>query len=287
MSVKPFEEHGHYTSVHDAVFDVVMPFCPPNAFKVLLFVLRKTRGWKKDEDVLRYAEIKKGTGIKSDATLAKELDWLLTKRLILARSEDGTPHEKGDRRAPAYSLNREFELRVEPPASLSENEVSKRPATSENEAGSTSENEASNNQSSQEPNEVESKASTSADSQKAAVPMGQYGMKELAERTEAARARGAKIHSTTDRERKDFGAQFKRAAQDGHEIDHLLFALDYMVAKAAGEIENEPKAWCGFRTALDRVLEGWRPKAFRKEEPRTPSNLMAYIANAERRRKAS
>lgn len=146
MSVKPFSEHGHYTAVHDAVFDVVMPFCPPNAFKVLLFVLRKTRGWKKDEDVLRYAEIKQGTGIKSDATLAKELDWLRSKKLLNARNEDGTPHVKGDRRAPAYSLNRDFELRVEAPEPTSETEAEKSESTSENEVRSTSETEASNNQ---------------------------------------------------------------------------------------------------------------------------------------------
>ena len=28
-----------------------------------------------------------------------------------------------------------------------------------------------------------------------------------------------------------------------------------MVAKAAGEVEDTPKAWCSFRTALDRVLD--------------------------------
>ena len=92
-----------------------------------------------------------------------------------------------------------------------------------------------------------------------AMPMGQFGIKELAERTNAARERGAQIHSTTDRERRDFGAQFKRAGEDGHDLDKMLLALDYMVAKASGEIENEPKAWCGYRTALDRVIEGWRP----------------------------
>ncbi len=142
VKVKPFAEHGHYTSVHDAVFDVVMPFCPPNAFKVLMFVLRKTRGWKKEEDVLRYAEIKAGTGIKSDATLAKELDWLRSKKLLIARSEDGGEHAKGDRRAPAYSLNRDFEV----PSPTSENDGTERHPTSESEAPATSETEASNNQ---------------------------------------------------------------------------------------------------------------------------------------------
>ena len=169
MSVKPFSEHGHYTVVHDAVFDVVMPFCPPNAFKILLFVLRKTRGWKKDEDVLRYEEIKAGTGIRSDATLVKELDWLKNKKLLNARDESGKEHKRGTRRAPAYSLNREFEIRG---------------STSENEAASTSENEVSNNHPSEEPREPESNDSgaesddsrTAQDSEGNAIPLNQYHM---------------------------------------------------------------------------------------------------------------
>jgi hypothetical protein len=142
VSVRPFAEQGHYTAVHDAVFDVVMPRTPPNAFKVLLFVLRKTRGWKKEADVLRYAEIKAGTGIKSDATLAKELAWLLEKRLLIARDEDGREHVKGSRKAPAYSLNKGFELNGVP----SETKAPDSPSTLENEAPTTLETKASNKQ---------------------------------------------------------------------------------------------------------------------------------------------
>jgi hypothetical protein len=90
--------------------------------------------------------------------------------------------------------------------------------------------------------------------------MGQFGIKELVERIKAAREGGAKIHSPTDRERKDFGAMFKQVAADGAKVPQMLLALDYMVAKAAGEVEGEPRAWCGFRTAFDKVaLEGWLP----------------------------
>lgn len=94
----------------------------------------------------------------------------------------------------------------------------------------------------------------------APMEMGAYGISELMQRVNAARQRGAEIHSPTDAERRDFGRQFKQCDKDGRDTDTLLLALDYMVARAAGEIENERKAWCGFRTALDRVLEGWRPK---------------------------
>lgn len=87
----------------------------------------------------------------------------------------------------------------------------------------------------------------------------QYAVAQLVERV-AAKARDAPIHSPTNSERKQFAQMFAQASKDGHDIDTLLVALDYQVAKAAGEIEGEPKAWCGYRTALDRVLEGWRPR---------------------------
>lgn len=86
----------------------------------------------------------------------------------------------------------------------------------------------------------------------------QYAVGELMERVNAKRAGGTNLHSPTDYEKSQFGRFFERARKDGHEIDTLLLAFDYQVAKASGEIDGEPKAWCGYRTALDRVLEGWR-----------------------------
>lgn len=85
---------------------------------------------------------------------------------------------------------------------------------------------------------------------------GAFGVRELMERVAAARDRGAPIHDPPDVANygRFFATRFKR-----HDLDVLLWTLDYLVAKAGGEIEGEPKAWCGFDTALDRVLEGWRP----------------------------
>ena len=87
----------------------------------------------------------------------------------------------------------------------------------------------------------------------------QYAVGELMDRVNAARARGAPLHSPTNDERRQFGRLFAQASKDGHNLDTLLLAFDYQIAKAAGEIDGEAKAWCGYRTALDRVLEGWRP----------------------------
>jgi hypothetical protein len=91
-----------------------------------------------------------------------------------------------------------------------------------------------------------------------AMSMGQFYNKELAERITYWRERGKTIHSPTDHERKDFGAMFKQAEADGYDIDVMVKAIEYQVEKAAGMIEGEKAAWCGYRTALDRVaLHGW------------------------------
>lgn len=110
-------------------------------------------------------------------------------------------------------------------------------------------------------NDSESAAASAAPSNReVSKQTKQEGVRELMERVSAATDRGAVVHSPTERERKDFGFQYDQARKDGRDRDTRLLALDYMVAKAAGEIENEPKAWCGYRTALDRVIEGWKPK---------------------------
>lgn len=288
MSVKPFADHGHYTTVHDAVFDVVMPYCPPNAFKVLLFVLRKTRGWKKEEDILRYEEIKAGTGIKSDTTLSKELEWLLDKKLLNARGEDGKPHKRGTRKAPAYSLNREFELRVETP----ENEASAVASSPENGVTATPENGASNNHTQEETNDVLTNVRTSAGEKP--PPEKEVGKKtkneggrELMERVKARREagsprQGAVIHSPTEAERRDFCRQYDQARKDGHDRDARLLAFDFQVAKAAGDIEGEHPAWCGYRTALNRVLEGWRPSGEAGKSEAELEALRAFDEETER-----
>ncbi len=94
--------------------------------------------------------------------------------------------------------------------------------------------------------------------QEKAEPLGAYASRELVERVNAARERGAQIHDPVNVG--NYGQFFKNRSKR-HDVDTLLTALDYLVAKAAGEIESEKKAWCGFDTALDAVLAGWRPKA--------------------------
>ena len=86
----------------------------------------------------------------------------------------------------------------------------------------------------------------------------QYAVAELMKRVSSARARGAPVHDPLDRDRAQY-ARFFATRSKVHEVETLLLVFDYMVAKASGEVEGEPKAWCGFDTALDFVLAGWRP----------------------------
>jgi hypothetical protein len=88
------------------------------------------------------------------------------------------------------------------------------------------------------------------------------GITKLMDRVNAARENGNDVQAITPKSRKSIGEFYKQYELDGAGSDHLEWALDYMVAKASGKVDGEPKAWCGFGTAMDRVrLDGWRPKA--------------------------
>lgn len=146
MKVKPFEDQGHFTQVHNALIDAAMPMLSPNAFKILIFVVRQTRGWQREERGLSYGAIKRGSGIASDATVCKCLKELTSKHhlLTVVRSDDRWTENR-------YALNRRVVLDWEPEASTdpstSKNEAeaatSKNKAASKNEArGTASKNEA-------------------------------------------------------------------------------------------------------------------------------------------------
>lgn len=109
---------------------------------------------------------------------------------------------------------------------------------------------------------------------------GAFGCRELMERVEAARGRGAKVHDPPDIANygRFFANRFKR-----HEVETLLFTLDFLVAKASGEVDGEPKAWCGFDTALDHVTEGgWRPKRTTERTEADLERLRAFDEETER-----
>ncbi len=84
-AVFPFAEQGNFTQVHNHVFDVIMPIVSPSAFKVLCFVIRKTRGYHKKSDELSYSQILEGTGIASPTTISKAICELVDEGYILQK----------------------------------------------------------------------------------------------------------------------------------------------------------------------------------------------------------
>lgn len=105
-TVRPFEEGGHYTKVFDPIFDEVMPRCPPNAYKVLMLILRKTRGWQKQSDRLSVRQIRRGTGIRSENTVRAALAWLLDEGLVLMVGD----YNRANRVACEYALNETYQV---------------------------------------------------------------------------------------------------------------------------------------------------------------------------------
>lgn len=105
MQIQPFSDDGGYTCLTNYALDVVMPSLPPNAWKVLCFVIRKTRGWNKEKDRLSYSQIADGTGIHSDATICAALKILIERRFIIASAGSAW-------KAMSYSLNSTLEIEV-------------------------------------------------------------------------------------------------------------------------------------------------------------------------------
>lgn len=230
-------EPPNYTQAPNAFFDKLLSQIDNlSELKVTLAVMRYTMGFHRDAHELSVGFLVKYTGLSRPSVV----DGLkrAMKRGTVTRKESGNSF--------AYSLKVVKNLNQSEDTGSKESlpEVVKNLNPRKKEKEST---------------DKESNDSLSGGDQKAApMEMGAYGISELMQRVSEARQRGSQIDSPTNSERKDYGAQFRQCAKDGVDVDLLLTALDYMVAKASGAVENEAKAWCGFRTALDRVREGWR-----------------------------
>lgn len=83
MKIRPFARKGNYTAIDNAVLDHFMPLLSANAWKTLCFVVRSTKGRQEDSAQLKYDDIKDGTGISSNATLAKTILELVGHNLIV------------------------------------------------------------------------------------------------------------------------------------------------------------------------------------------------------------
>ena len=104
MKIKPFESIGGYTTFDNDILDYVMPLCKPHAvWKAVSFVIRKTIGWHKEEDVISLSQFMKGAGIASRTTAISIMKKACELK-FLKRVESGQSY--------SYSLNRECELTI-------------------------------------------------------------------------------------------------------------------------------------------------------------------------------
>ncbi|MDP3012730.1 MAG: replication protein [Candidatus Subteraquimicrobiales bacterium] len=96
-----FHFHGFsrpkYTQVPDDLFDFLLPFLDEKELKVLLYVIRRTLGWKKDSDMISLNQLEKGgekdkgCGLKK-RTIIRALQSLEEKKCIhieRAKASDG------------------------------------------------------------------------------------------------------------------------------------------------------------------------------------------------------
>ena len=132
--IRPFARpKKDYTQLHNSLFDVVMPTLKPNAWKLLCFILRKTNGWNKPEEQLSYSQLRAGTGISSDATLATTIKDLVDARYLIV-----TPTQW---QSSTYALNYDFILATNEQPELVSGDEADLPVspTTKNEASSKTE----------------------------------------------------------------------------------------------------------------------------------------------------
>ena len=95
----------NYTMVPDELFDVVLPHLKRTELQVLLYIIRRTFGFKKDADAIAYSQflhgivtsdgrvLDQGCGISNPTHLSTALKLLIAKGLIVAvkpRNRDAT-----------------------------------------------------------------------------------------------------------------------------------------------------------------------------------------------------
>jgi len=107
--IKPF--NAGYFSIHNAVFDVMMPTLSPNAFKVLCVAIRQTMGWRKKNEVISYSQFMTLSGIKSRTTISAALAECLAHH-YLTREERASTFNLGK---PDYSYRLNTDLEIEYP----------------------------------------------------------------------------------------------------------------------------------------------------------------------------
>lgn len=109
--IRPFASQTSFTVFHNILLDVIMPELSGNQWKVLTYIVRRTIGWQKQQEVLSYEQIRTGTGIASDTTISACLDALEQFGYIAI---ERAPKQTGGQewQANVYKLNTDYQMRV-------------------------------------------------------------------------------------------------------------------------------------------------------------------------------
>jgi hypothetical protein len=92
-AVQPFAPpQDEFVRVHNSIFDMVMPALSPNAFKILMLVVRETFGrfekakgiYRVSTQGIKYSIIRERCGIASDSTISDALHILTTTKCLKA-----------------------------------------------------------------------------------------------------------------------------------------------------------------------------------------------------------
>ena len=93
--VRPFSTDSGYTQLSHSIVDDIMPIVSPAEFKIIIFILRKTRGWQKALDTLSLGQIQEGTGL-SKPTIANAITRLVGEGYMVKIDGSGTqPNQYG------------------------------------------------------------------------------------------------------------------------------------------------------------------------------------------------
>lgn len=109
-TIKPFTRQDGYTIFDNTILDYIMPSVSGNAWKVLCLIIRKTRGWQKESDEISFSQIRDGSGIKTNHTVARAVDELEQAGYIIVT------RGAGDWDTNTYALNLDYELDTSPPS---------------------------------------------------------------------------------------------------------------------------------------------------------------------------
>lgn len=125
---RAFTKQSSHFVITSVFMTKVFPYLSPNAKAVLIFIMFKTQGFNKEQDKIPYSQIRKGTGIASNATISKALHELMGEEPFLDWSGkiagwypiEGAPQlifclkgkwlENSKREANSYCLNLDFTI---------------------------------------------------------------------------------------------------------------------------------------------------------------------------------